>query len=286
MTSVKKQKTSVRNFYETIPKPKPKEEYNPNFDSHHIDMPFRALLVGASGSMKTNTVLDMIEKFNGSFEQITVVCRNKDEPLYKLLRDSLDSSQVTFIEIEMEDLSQIPTLTGQDSESPHKLVIFDDLCLIKDQRPICEFFIRARKLNISCCYLTQSYFMAPKTIRCNCNLVILKKIDNVRDLRLLLSEYSLSIELDQLVQLYTRCTEDKLDFLMIIMSNDESNRFFHNYTPVDCEGNEIETPEKTSEKTSEPEKPSDDPDSTKKASGFENFTPDEMKDLYKRFLGQ
>lgn len=233
---MKRARQEVTNFYEKVPKPQDKNEYNPNFELHHIDLPFRMLLVGASGSMKTNTVLDVIEKMNGSFDQITVVCRNKNEPLYKLLEDSLESDQITMVEIEGDDLSSIPKLSGQDSKSPHKLVVFDDLCLVKDQTPIDEFFIRARKLNISCMYLTQSYFCAPKIIRSNCNIVILKKIDNMRDLRLLLSEYSMAIELDQLVRLYSKCTREKLDFLMVITQNEPDNRFFHCYEPVDENG--------------------------------------------------
>lgn len=229
---LRKKRATVANFYEHVPKAVDRKKVNPNYDVHGIDIPFRMLIVGASGSMKTNSAMDVFEKFNGTFDHVTVVCRNKDEPLYNLLAKSLPDDQVTMIEIENDDLRQIPALEG-NSDSPQTLVIFDDLCLVKNQKPIEEFFIRSRKLNISCMYLTQSYYASPKNIRINCFYVILKKIDSTRDLRLLLSEYSLNIELDQLVQLYTECTKNKLDWLMIAMQNPPEDRFFHNYDHID-----------------------------------------------------
>lgn len=222
----------VKNFYEEINKPDDKKEKNPNFDVHGIEIPFRMLLVGASGSMKTNTALDIFQKFSGTFDHLTVVCRNKDEPLYNLLQEQVPEDQVTMIEIEGDDLSDLPSMDGMNSSSPHTMVIFDDLCLVKKQEKICEFFIRARKCNISCMYLTQSYYAAPKTIRINCNYIILKKIDAIRDLQMILREYSLGTDLDELSSLYTECTQEKLDWLMIAMQNEPNNRFFHNYEPI------------------------------------------------------
>ena len=250
-----KKRASVENFYERVPKPVDKKKVNPNFDVHGIDVPFRMLIVGASGSMKTNTAMDIFQKFSGTFDEITVVCRNKDEPLYNLLADTVSDDQLTMIEIEGDDLSSIPTLSGQNSQSPHKLVIFDDLCLVKNQKVIEEFFIRSRKLNISCMYLTQSYYASPKNIRINCQYVILKKIDSQRDLRTLLSEYSLNIELDQLVSLYTECTVEKLDWLMIAMEHAPNDRFYLNYDPIDPDGGSRE--HKSSEPDSSDKKPSD-----------------------------
>jgi len=226
----------VVNFYEQIPKKHKKHNENPNFDIHGIEIPFRMLVVGASGSMKTNSILDVFQKFSGTFDHLTIVCRNKDEPLYNFLKKSLDAEQLTLIEIEGDDLTDLPSMDGLNNKSPHTMVIFEDLCLVKKQQAICEFFIRARKVNISCAYLTQSYYAAPKTIRVNCNYILLKKIDSVRDLRMILSEYSLEIDVDQLSRLYTTCTQEKLSWLLIAMQNEQGNRFFRNYTPISADG--------------------------------------------------
>lgn len=283
-------KTKVRNFYEEIPKPKDKEKNNPNFHVHGIEIPFRMLIVGGSGSMKTNSALDILEKFEETFEQVTVVCRNKDEPLYNLLADSLEPSQLTMIEIENNDLSKIPTLSGQNSDSPHKLVIFDDLCLIKDQQKIEEFFIRARKLNISCMYLTQSYYKSPKVVRINCNYVLFKKIDCARDLHMILSEYSLGITLPELERLHAYCTNDKLDWLMLNMQNEIDKRFCHNYEIIDprtmhpiVEHEEKELSHKKHKPYEEEEKKEPYSGFSNDLTGFQNLSESELLDLLKRY---
>lgn len=226
---------SVLNFYEQVPKKKNKLETNPNFNLHHLNIPFRMLLVGSSGSMKTNTALNMLKAFDGTFEKVTVVCRNKDEPLYNLLSDSIPDDQLEMIEIAGNDMSKMPSMNGLNSDSPNSLVIFDDLCLVEDDGPICEFFIRARKCNISCMYLTQSYFEAPKTVRLNCDTIIFKKIGAMRDLKTILSEYTLGVEKEELLELYKQCTKTKLDWLMIITENEPGKQFFHNFEPLHVE---------------------------------------------------
>ena len=53
------------------------------------------------------------------------------------------------------------------------LIIFDDMISHvmsdkKAQQILKDLFIRCRKLNISICFLTQSYFSVPKDVRLNC----------------------------------------------------------------------------------------------------------------------
>ena len=43
----------------------------------------------------------------------------------------------------------------------------------KAQQILKELFIRCRKLNISLCFLTESYFSIPKDVRLNCTHYIL-----------------------------------------------------------------------------------------------------------------
>ena len=53
------------------------------------------------------------------------------------------------------------------------LIVFNDMIADvmtnkKFQAIIKDLFIRCRKLNISICFLTQSYFSVPKDVRLNC----------------------------------------------------------------------------------------------------------------------
>ena len=65
------------------------------------------------------------------------------------------------------------------------LIVFDDMISHvmsnkKAQQVLKELFIRCRKLNISLCFLTQSYFSVPKDVRLNCTHYIIFKLNNKR----------------------------------------------------------------------------------------------------------
>ena len=58
------------------------------------------------------------------------------------------------------------------------LIIFDDMIshVIPDEKAqqiLKDLFIRCRKLNISLCFLIQSYFSVPKDVQLNCTHYIL-----------------------------------------------------------------------------------------------------------------
>ena len=77
----------------------------------------------------------------------------------------------------------------------------------KDQKAIQEMFIRGRKIGGGCSlmYLTQAYFEVPKIIRLQCQYVFIIKISALRDLNLILSEYSLGETKQQLNAMYKYC---------------------------------------------------------------------------------
>lgn len=223
----------VENFYEKIKDGKDPNEKNPGFKVHGIKIPFRILIVGSSGSMKTNAALDLCKKFSDTFSHITIATRNIKEPLYRYMTDKIPEDQLTIIEIEEDDLSALPKMGDLDENAEPTLLIFDDLVLMKNQLPIVEYFIRCRKYNMSVLYLTQSYFTTPKTIRGNCNSIILKKINSQNDLRMILAEYSLSVTLPELVKMHQESTKDPKDWLMIRMDNQSGDQFYHNYKRIE-----------------------------------------------------
>ena len=66
------------------------------------------------------------------------------------------------------------------------LIVFDDMIADimtnKNFRAIIkEIFIRCRKLNISLCFLSQSYFSIPKEVRLNSTHYLIMKIYNRRE---------------------------------------------------------------------------------------------------------
>ena len=58
----KKKDNDIINYYEKIPKKYKNNYHNPNYEKHLINLPFRVLINGSSGSGKTMIALNIIQK--------------------------------------------------------------------------------------------------------------------------------------------------------------------------------------------------------------------------------
>lgn len=194
---------SLINFYTKI---KGTKLNNPCYDKHMIDLPFRMLVCTASGGGKTNFIINLIAMMDKTFASITVVTK-EHEPLYDMLAEKIKNTKINLY-----SESGIPALDAS-SKKISKLLIFDDLVLTKDPK-IGEAFIRARKLGYSLIYISQSYFGSPKIIRQNVNYIALGRGINIRDLRMILSEYSVDLDLDELKEMYFNITKKPMTFML------------------------------------------------------------------------
>ena len=191
------------NFYTKL---KGKKTHNPQYESHMIELPFRMLICTASGGGKTNFLMNLITLMTGTFTNITIVTK-APEPLYDYLAEKVKKTRVLLY-----NESGIPDLDSSTPKEP-KLLVFDDLVLEKNPK-IGEAFIRARKLGYSLVYISQSYFATTKLIRQNVQYVALGKGINLRDLRTILSEYSVDMSLDDLKALYYDLTKEHMSFML------------------------------------------------------------------------
>lgn len=215
----------VINFYEVMPREFITETENPNFHLHNLKLPFRMAIVAPSGSGKTNWLVNLIHLFSqgkGTFPDITIVTRNKSEPLYDWLSSISDQIQVK------EGIENLPQLDKFDKAWNH-LVVIDDLVLAKDQSRIENYYIRARKLNVSVIYISQSYFRIPKIIRQNLSYLVLLKLSGDRELRLILSEGGLGLDKEQLLALYNYATAEKFSVLLIDYEAPIEKRYRKNF---------------------------------------------------------
>jgi hypothetical protein len=219
--------SEIINFYKYTKKDK---THNPRYNDHLIEVPFRMLVVAASGGGKTNFFCELLHRMSGTFEEIIICTRSRDEPLYDLLRDKLKGS-VVFYE------SKVPELDDFKQDKKQRLICFDDLIISQAlQSKIGEYFIRSRKFNISCVYLSQSFFAIPKIIRQQAGYIVLKKIGSVKDLKLMIREFSLGLSMEELVALYKSITgSGTLEFLMIDLVNDKY-KYRHNFDPLAISG--------------------------------------------------
>jgi hypothetical protein len=223
------QSAEIVNWYEKIPKEMLDTADNPNFHIHHLKLPFRMCVVAPSGSGKTNFLVNLIHLFSqgskGTFADITIITRNKDEPLYNFLVSKCEQIQVK------EGIHNLPQLDKMDKKVNH-LVCFDDLVLAKDQSAIENYYIRARKLNCSVIYLSQSYFRIPKVIRNNCSYMVILKLSGNREVNLILSEFGLGVSREQLLGMYEFATREKFSPLLIDLEEDPYKRFRKGFSEI------------------------------------------------------
>jgi hypothetical protein len=217
------------NFYEHKDMKKFITNYhNPHFNDSQIKHPCRIGIIASSGGGKTQWLLNFIAKMNDTFGHIYVVYK-ASEPLYQYLEQKIGSKYITFL----TKLGDLPPITKFPHPDKQILLIFDDCVNIKDQTLIQEFFIRGRKVNqgISMCYLSQSFFKIPKLIRQQFNYLILLKLSSNRDLNLILSDFSLGVNKDELLNIYKQSTAQPFHFLKISLDEPNENlKFSHNWT--------------------------------------------------------
>lgn len=211
----------IENLYEKMPKEFLDKVENPNFHLHKLKIPMRMCIVAPSGSGKTNFLCNLISLFcsgKGTFQTITIITRNKDEPLYRWISGLCESIIIK------EGVDNTPPLDKFDKDFNH-LVVWDDLVLAKDLSRVENYYIRARKFGVSCIFISQSFFKIPKIIRNNCSYMVLLKLSGNREVNVILSEFGLGVTKDELLEIYKYATNEKFSPLLIDMEEDSSKRF-------------------------------------------------------------
>jgi len=211
----------MENYYKKLPTEFRTNHHNPNKGKlHNIDVPFRILITGPTGSGKTNCLMALLKIFSGTFGHIYLCVKSTNEPLYKWLIKKLGE------DITVYENGEVPPLDTIDKDG-EQLVIFDDLVNKKSaNKQIEEYFERARKKDMSCVYLTQSYYKTPKFFRDNISHLIIKKVNSKKDLRLILNEHPFDLSIEQLTSIYNNCTKDIKNMMLIDIIN---HKIYHNF---------------------------------------------------------
>ena len=198
--------------------------HNPNWPQIP-DHPNRILIIGGSGSWKTNSLFNLINHqpdIDKSYFNVKDLYHAKYQLLINKRQNTvlkhLNGSKA-FIEYS-NDINDIYKNIEYNPNKEHKiLLVFDmiaDMLTNKKLNPIAtELFIRGRKLNISLVFITQSYFAVPKNIRLNIIHYFNIKIQNKRELQQIAFNKSLNIDFRGLINLYKKCNAKPYSLLVI-----------------------------------------------------------------------
>ena len=161
------------------------------------DHPYRILIIGASGSGKTNALLNLIKE-QDDIDKICLCAKDLSERKYEFLIKKRDGVGVkycndlnAFIECPntMDDVYK--NTDGYNPNTERKFfIVFDDMIANimtnkKFQAIVKELFIRCRKLNILLVFIPQSYFSVPKNVRLNVTHYLVMKLTTKENYKIL-----------------------------------------------------------------------------------------------------
>ena len=191
------------------------------------DHPYRILIIGGSGSGKTNTLLNLINEQN-DIDKIYLYARDLSEPKYEYLIKEREDAGIKHLNNQNALIKCSNTMDDvYENINDYnririikKIIVFDDMIAdileIKKLQAITkELFIRCRKLNISLVFITQSYFSVPKDVRLNSTHYLIMKIKNKRELHNIAINCFADIDYKDFMKIYRECTKKPYNFLTI-----------------------------------------------------------------------
>ena len=106
---------------------------------------------------------------------------------------------------------------------------------MRNQEKIGNYFNYGQKINdgkgASLIYMSQKYYSIPKLIRAQMNYLILLKIGENKDIKLILRDNSLDLSPSELYNIYRDATSIPLSFLKIDRgANDDNRKLSKNFT--------------------------------------------------------
>ena len=153
--------------------------HNPNWP-YIPDHPHRILIIGASGSGKTNVLLSLITNQWPDIDKIYLYFKDRFESKYQLFINGREKvgikklkSPKAFIVYSKTIYDVYKNLEDYNPTKKRKvLIVFDNMIADMESNKklspkLTELFLRGRKLNISFAFMSQSYFKVPKTLRLN-----------------------------------------------------------------------------------------------------------------------
>ena len=190
------------------------------------DHPYRILIIGGSGSGKTNALLNLINN-QPDIDKIYLYAKDPYETKYQYLINKREKVGLyhfddpkAFMEYSNDMQDVYKNIEDYNPIKKRKvLIVFDDMIadMINNKKlnPIVtELFIRDRKINIFIVFITQSYFKVPKDVRLNSTHFFIMKIPNKRELQKIVLNHSTDIYFNDFMKIYKKCIAKPYSFLV------------------------------------------------------------------------
>ena len=202
---------------------------NKNKTEHNLKLsctfhyPCTILIIGSSGSGKTNALLNLI---NNHLDKICLHVKNSYEGKYQFLINKRESTELkhfndrkAFIEFSNHMQDVYKNIEEYNIDKKCKiLIVLDDMIvyMINNKKPssiVTKLFIRGTKLNISIVFITKSYFKVPQDVRLSFTHFFILKISNKRELQQIALNHSPDIEFKDFIKIYEKFTPELYYFL-------------------------------------------------------------------------
>ena len=206
------------------------------------DHPYRILIIGSSGSGKTNVLLNLINN-QPDIDKNICMQRIHIKKKYQYLINKREevgldhfNDPKTFIEYSNDMRDVYKNIEDYNLGRERKiLIVFDDMIadMINNKKlnpVVTELFIRGRKLNISIVFITESYFKEPKDVRLNSTHFFIMKVLNKRELQQIALNHSSDIDFKDFMKIYKECTNEAYSLLVndTTLQSDNPLRFRYN----------------------------------------------------------
>lgn len=172
----------------------------------------RGLIVGCSGSGKTNVMLTLLEHPNGlRFENVYLYSKSLQQPKYEYLRNLMKPlKEIGFFEYDNDE-----NIIPPNEIKPNSVIIFDDIPC-QNQSIIRDYFTLGRHKNTDCFFIFQGYSsILKRLIRENTNLLILFKQDTMSIKHIYNDHCMMDMTFDQFKDICSHCWKEPYDFLVI-----------------------------------------------------------------------
>lgn len=193
----------IRNWYKEIDqKLLPKRSKLKNHELHGFSSPYFLLISGRSGLGKTNALIELLHRMNGSYDKIVLCCMSfQSDPLYVSMKKKNPSAMDIYER-------EVPSPDDYIGDKGHKLFIVDDMVGKKEYaKQIQDWFIRGRKAGADMCFITQSFYDTDSLIRRSLSNLFLFPSSNKRELGMILREYPFLTEYPEVVERYKLLTK-------------------------------------------------------------------------------